>query len=368
METKEADRKPTKRGLKAAAPLNKLSGLHQVKKGAGRRTTTRFRVVSYFAGCGGMDLGFRGGFAFRGNRFKRQPFEIVRAYDFDLRCVETYRLNISEHIEEVALNKVDPEAVPGADVLIGGFPCQDFSSCGPKKGLTSARGKLYRAMVDYMEHHRPIVAVGENVPHLARIHSGNVMKRIVRDLKDVGYRVDVWDLYAPDFGIPQRRSRLFFVCVRDDMPGVPTRPEAEYPADKYRSIDWAIADLAQVSDETVPNQSQYFLASRAKKGNGQGDEKSRKGQPAYTVRANAKSRVQFHYALNRRLTVRECARLQSFPDSFVFPHSATTNVMQIGNAVPPVLAFRVASSVANFLRTSAAVEAVEGDSVLVGNY
>ena len=87
-----------------------------------------------------MDLGFRGGFAFRGNRFKRQPFEIVRAYDFDLRCVETYRLNISEHIEEVALNKVEPEAVPGADVLIGGFPCQDFSSCGPKKGLTSAAG------------------------------------------------------------------------------------------------------------------------------------------------------------------------------------------------------------------------------------
>ena len=169
-----------------------------------------------------------------------------------------------------------------------------------------------------MEHHRPIVAVGENVPHLARIHSGNVMKRIVRDLKDVGYRVDVWDLYAPDFGIPQRRSRLFFVCVRDDMPGVPTRPEAEYPADKYRSIDWAIADLAQVSDETVPNQSQYFLASRAKKGNGQGDEKSRKGQPAYTVRRTQNPSAG-PLRLNRRLTVRECARLQSFPDRLRFP-------------------------------------------------
>ena len=368
METKEVDEKRTKRGLEVAIPLNKLNGFHQGKKATECPSTMCFRVVSYFAGCGGMDLGFRGGFEFRGDCFGRQPFEIVRAYDFDLRCVETYRLNISDEIEEVALNEVGPAAVPGADVLIGGFPCQDFSSCGPKKGLASARGRLYRAMVDYMDHHRPIVTVGENVPHLARIDSGNVMKRIIRDLKDAGYRVYVWDLYAPDFGIPQRRSRLFFVCVRDDIPGVPTQPEAEYQADEYRSIDWAIADLAQVSDETVPNQSQYFLASRAKKGNGQGDEKSKKGQPAYTVRANAKSRVQFHYTLNRRLTVRECARLQSFPDSFVFPHSATTNIMQIGNAVPPVLAFKVASSVANFLRSFAVGAAVEEASVFVGNY
>ena len=367
METKEAGGKSTKRGLEAATLLNEVNGLHQAKKTADRRSTTRFRVVSYFAGCGGMDLGFRGGFAFGGDHFGRQPFEIVRAYDFDFRCVETYRLNIADHIEEVDLLDVEPTSVPGADVLIGGFPCQDFSSCGPKKGLASSRGRLYRAMVDYMEHHRPILAVGENVPHLARIDSGNVMRRIIRDLKDAGYRVHVWNLYAPGFGVPQRRSRLFFVCVRDDMPGVPTQPEAEYQADEYRSIDWAIADLARVSDETVPNQSQYFLASRAKKGNGQGDEKSKKGRPAYTVRANAKSRVQFHYALNRRLTVRECARLQSFPDSFVFTHSATTNIMQIGNAVPPVLAFKVASSVANFLRTTAAGSAVEEASVFADN-
>ena len=367
VKTKKADGKPTKRGLKAAAPLNKLNG-HQAKKGGGRRTTPRFRVVSYFAGCGGMDLGFLGGFSFMDARFKRQPFKIVRAYDLDPRCVETYRLNISEHIEEANLNEVEPEEVPEAEVLIGGFPCQDFSSCGPKKGLASSRGKLYRAMVAYMEHHRPIVAVGENVPHLARIHSGNVIKRIIRDLEEVGYRVCVWDLYAPDFGIPQTRSRLFFVCVRDDIPGMVTRPGAEYDADEYRSINWAIADLVRVTDETIPNQSQYFLASKAKNGNGQGDEESKKGQPGYTVRANPKSRVQFHYGLNRRLTVRECARLQTFPDSFVFPHSATANVMQIGNAVPPVMAFKVASSIANFLRSSATVEEIEGGRVLVGNY
>lgn len=367
MEAKEVDSTPTRRRLEAATPFGETYALHHKRTATDCRSLSRFRVVSYFAGCGGMDLGFRGGFAFGGDHFRRQPFEIVRAYDNDLRCVETYRQNMSSHIDVVDLIEVEPAAVPGAEVLIGGFPCQDFSSCGPKRGLSSPRGRLYRAMVDYMAHHRPVVAVGENVPHLARIDSGNVMRRIVRDLKEAGYRVYVWDLFAPGFGIPQRRSRLFFVCVRDDTPGVPTPPEAEYQADGYRSIDWAIADLALISDERVPNQSQYFLASKAKNGNGQGDEKSRKGRPAYTVRANAKSRVQFHYALNRRLTVRECARLQSFPDSFVFPHSATTNIMQIGNAVPPVMAFKVASSVADFLTKTAAYAAVEEASVFTDN-
>ncbi len=296
-----------------------------------------------------MDLGFSGGFEFKKDKFPTQPFRIVHAYDNDSKCVETYKRNISSNICLVDLTKVPAAEIPPADVLIGGFPCQDFSSCGPKHGLSTARGRLYQAMVDYMTYHRPIVMVAENVPHLARIDSGKVLKRIVNDMQGAGYRIHKWDLFAPDFGIPQKRTRIFLVGVRDDIPEQPVSPEVEYQIELYRSIDWAIADLVQVQDETIPNQSQYFLASRAKNGNGQGDETSKRGLPAYTVRANAKSRVQFHYALNRRLTVRECARLQSFPDDFLFPHSTTTNIMQIGNAVPPVLAHKVASSISDFL-------------------
>jgi DNA (cytosine-5)-methyltransferase 1 len=200
-----------------------------------------------------------------------------------------------------------------------------------------------------MDHAHPRIVVAENVPHLAKIGKGSVIDKIVADLETAGpgYRFEVWNLFAPKYGVPQNRTRLFFVGVRSDIQEHPVKPDPTH--DAYRTIDWAIGDLEQILDETVPNQSQYFNASKAKKGNGQGDEVSRAGTPAYTVRANAKSRVQFHYGASRRLTVRECARLQTFPDTFVFPHSATTNVMQVGNAVPPLLATQVAQSIATFL-------------------
>lgn len=306
-------------------------------------------VVSFFSGCGGLDLGFQGGFDFNGQGFKRLPYKIIAAYDNDFKCMETYRLNISDHIQVRDLSNFDPLDIPVADVLIGGFPCQDFATCGPRRGLNSHRGKLYRSLITYAEHHRPKIVVGENVPGLANLQDGEALKTIVGDIENAGYNVEVWTMFAPDYGVPQNRTRLFIVGVRDDLSGFPEKPKPTHLG-SHRSIQWAIRDLETVRDEAVPNQSQYFRASKAKKGNGQGDEVSIADRPSYTIRANAKSRVQFHYSLNRRLTIRECARLQTFPDSFVFPHSATTNVMQIGNAVPPMLGHIVASTIADWLQ------------------
>jgi len=313
----------------------------------------RFSVVSYFAGCGGMDLGFQGGFEYKGSKVSRTGLDVIKAYEFNERAIATYRNNISDHIELADLGEMQAADAPAADVLIGGFPCQDFSSCGPKRGLESTRGMLYMSLIHYINEHQPKIVIGENVPNLERMHDGDVMRRIVSDLEATGYKVKVWKLYAPDFGIPQTRTRLFFVCVRPDLVGFPDQPKPEFgfPGIPYRSIEWAIDDLVQVTDETVPNQSQFFLASKAKAGGGQGDETSKRDKPSYTVRANAKSRVQFHYDLPRRLTVRECARLQTFPDDFSFGFAATTNIMQIGNAVPPILANKVARSICKFLRS-----------------
>lgn len=312
-----------------------------------------YSVVSYFCGCGGLDLGFRGDFEYHNERYGKLPFNIEVAYDHEKRCVETYNGYFGEHAKQEDLAAIDVKTVPKATVLIGGFPCQEFSSCGPLGGLDSERGQLYKALINYMGEHSPIIVVGENVINLERMEDGKVLEIIKTELSSAGdgYEVQVWKAFAPDYGIPQRRTRLFFICIRKDVyikHGFPKQPKAEF-INKHRSIEWAIGDLVEVTDDSIPNQDQFFGASRAKKGNGQGDESNKKDMPAYTIRANPKSRVQFHYSLPRRLTVRECARIQTFPDDFKFTHAKTASISQIGNAVPPVLAHIVAKAIASYL-------------------
>lgn len=320
---------------------------------AANKEKAPYSVVSYFCGCGGLDLGFRGGFKYHDEDYPALPFNILEAYDNEPRCIETYNDYFGAgHATVKDLATVKPEEVSKADILIGGFPCQEFSSCGPLGGLESERGRLYRTLIAYMNTHKPKIVVGENVINLERMEKGEVLKTIKKDLAAAGYVVKVWKMFAPDYGIPQRRTRLIIMCVRKDIfdkYGFPEEPEARFK-DKHRSIEWAIGDLVDVTDNSViPNQGDYFGASKAKKGNGQGDESNKKDMPAYTIRANPKSRVQFHYSLDRRLTVRECARIQTFPDDFSFKFSKTVNISQIGNAVPPIMAYLVAQRVKQYL-------------------
>ncbi|WP_223996008.1 DNA cytosine methyltransferase [Burkholderia gladioli] len=312
------------------------------------KTTSAFKVVSFFAGCGGLDLGFRGDFVYRDERYRALPFRLLRAYEFEERCRATYEKNVGLHFELCDLSDADVTQMPSADVLIGGFPCQEFSICGPRRGIDSKRGNLFKAMSRYARHHKPKLVIAENVAHIARLNGGADLNVIRRSFACAGYRSYIWNMYAADYGVPQARDRVVLIFVRSDLKGAPEQPEPLFK-DCPRSIEWAIGDLVDIIDESVPNQSQYFKAGLAASGHGQGDETSRRLEPGYTVRANAKSRVQFHYSLPRRLTVRECARLQTFPDDFVFPHAATANIMQIGNAVPPVLGHIIACQVEEFL-------------------
>ena len=310
---------------------------------AANKEKAPYSVVSYFCGCGGLDLGFRGGFKYHDEDYPALPFNILEAYDNEPRCIETYNDYFGAgHATVKDLATVKPEEVSKADILIGGFPCQEFSSCGPLGGLESERGRLYRTLIAYMNTHKPKIVVGENVINLERMEKGEVLKTIKKDLAAAGYVVKVWKMFAPDYGIPQRRTRLIIMCVRKDIfdkYGFPEEPEARFK-DKHRSIEWAIGDLVDVTDNSViPNQGDYFEASKAKKG-----------------RANPKSRVQFHYSLDRRLTVRECARIQTFPDDFSFKFSKTVNISQIGNAVPPIMAYLVAQRVKQYLDKIGGVE------------
>lgn len=316
-------------------------------------TATLYSVISFFCGCGGLDLGFHGDYSYKGEAHPRTKFNIIKAYDNEEKCIVTYNRNLPAVAEQLDLQTYDPESVPDADILIGGFPCQDFSNAGPRRGLSSERGRLYKAMIRYMETHHPKVVIGENVLGLKSAIKGvDVLKVIVDELKQTnpGYKVDVWQLYAPDYGIPQTRSRLIIVAVRNDLVGFPIKPEPTFTKETYRSAKWAIQDLEDVKDNSVPNQDQYFKALKASSGDGQGDEVTQADMPSFTIRANPRSRIQFHYKLNRRLTMRECARMQTFPDDFVFPFSSlTTTIKQIGNAVPPMLSSVIAESIQNFL-------------------
>ena len=318
-------------------------------------------VMSMFCGCGGLDLGFLGGFSYLGKAYEALPFNIVQAVDFDEKSIETYKLNISDHGTVGDLTQIDAADLPKARVLIGGFPCQDFSSSGPKLGFAGKRGQLYTALVDYMHEHKPDIVVGENVPYLASLHEGAYLRAILNDFEAEGYNFNVWNLFAPDYGLSQSRRRLFLVGVRKEL-GAPPKPPTPTHLNRYRPIEEAIGDLKEITDESITNQSQYFMATKATAGGGQGDHDNKIGQLAYCIRANARARIQFHYELERRLTVRECARLQSFPDEFVFPFAAMTNMTQIGNAVPPTLAHHVAKTVAEYLSQIDKGERLEWDA------
>jgi DNA (cytosine-5)-methyltransferase 1 len=348
------DGKPKKRATRAK-PLhaygfrdNPLTASYRHPCTVGIRTEDHWSVTSLFSGCGGLDMSFLGGFEYLFSKYQPLPFDVVDAVDNLADAVTCYRMNLGNHCREADLTTLPVCELKAADILIGGFPCQDFSSSGPKTGFNGKRGQLYRILAEYMQAYRPHFVVAENVPYLSRLHDGKYLETILRDFENEGYHFDVWEMYGPDYGLSQSRRRLFLLGVRNDHVGFPIKPKPTHHG-RHIPISKALRDLEPITDETVTNQSQYFVASRATSGGGQGDHTNSPDKVAYCIRANSRGRIQFHYSLERRLTVRECARLQSFPDEFVFPFTTQRNLTLIGNAVPPILGYRVAESVAQYL-------------------
>ena len=144
---------------------------------------------------------------------------------------------------------------------------------------------MYLSMINYMKTHKPDIVIGENVPHLATLHGGKYLKQILKDIEAVGYNVIVWDLFAPFYGLSQSRRRLIIVGVREDLGYPPDAPKPKFLSG-YLPIEHAIGDLENVSDESVTNQSQYFVATKATSGGGQGDHTNKRGELAYCIRAN----------------------------------------------------------------------------------
>jgi DNA (cytosine-5)-methyltransferase 1 len=310
------------------------------------------RVISLFSGAGGLDLGLVGGFEYLGVNYSENPFEIILANDINEKAVITQNNYFSKKAVCKDVIELLEDDLPKADLLVGGFPCQDFSLAGKQQGLESDRGNLYKAMITALEKVKPKIFIAENVKGLLIWKDGLAIKTIVKDFEKCGYTVDYELLNAADFGVPQIRERVIIVGIRNDIDKKfkwPLQTHFENPSDNQNpwvTIKNALEDL---EDEEKHNKLPNSAYSKAKKNKGQGNKVTLADKPSPTMRAEHHGNIEFHYKLERRLSAREAARIQSFPDNFEFFNSTTDAYRQIGNAVPPVLAWHLAQSIGEVL-------------------
>lgn len=313
---------------------------YPVKK---RKTNKPMTVVSLFSGCGGMDLGFIGGFEFLGHIYGKTGFKIVWANEISSAACKTYKQNIGSHIVEGDICEAINHLPNEADVVIGGFPCQDISINGKMLGINGKRSSLYTYIVEAVKKIRPKVFVAENVGGLLLKKNAGSFEKIMADFNALGYDVSYRLYHAEEYGVPQTRDRIFIVGIQQGLPEfVPPMPIDSIPI---------TAKLAMEDLENMEEDKEFsHIWSKANVSGEQGNRKMVAGRPGYTIRAECHGNIQFHYSLPRRISMREAARIQSFPDSFIFPCGLRETERQIGNAVPPVLGWHMANAVKNVLQ------------------
>ncbi len=310
-----------------------------------RRLAKELSVVSLFAGCGGLDLGFIGGFRFGQKHYSRLPFRIEWANEIDQAACRVYEQNLNHEINMGDIwDVIASGAIPhSGDVVLGGFPCQDFSMSGKRHGLSSKRGLLYRAMLRVAERVQPKVLIAENVVGLLSIPGA--LSTIKGDFSKIGYYVTHYKLLASDYGVPQARERIIII-------GWKSRRQSEKFVLPKKESSTMTAREALLDIENVRKFGMNaHVWSMAKKNNGlQGQKAIVADAPSPTIRAEHHGNIQFHYRLRRRLSVREAARLQSFPDTFELSENQSAGYKMVGNAVPPVMAWHLARSVLEALK------------------
>ena len=296
-------------------------------------------IVSLFSGAGGLDLGM----VQAGN-------SIIWANDVDADAVATYRQNIGQHIVLDDIRNICIDDIPQCDVVIGGFPCQGFSLANLRRTVNDERNTLYHFFCNVVEAKQPKYFIAENVKGILSLGKGEVIKAIIQNFADLGYHVQLHQVNMADYGVPQIRQRVIIVGERLDVfqhiqfhfPS-PTHGKGDgcRPWVSIREAIGHFPDPDQPND--VPNHtySAYKVVFRDFTAHRMTDPD--KPSPTILARGNGKGGVCAipHYNGMRRLSVRESAAVQSFPDDFVFLGSRTATYRQIGNAVPPLFARRL---------------------------
>jgi DNA (cytosine-5)-methyltransferase 1 len=341
------------------------------------------RILDLFSGCGGLSLGFL-----------QAGYEVVAAVDNWKDAIATFNFNHPKARGIVLdLGNFDPAElaaeVGNIDVIVGGPPCQGFSISG-KRDPNDPRNQLYSGFVGMVELIRPRAFVMENVPNLIAIDHGKIKNSIIEDFEKLGYKMSYKVLLASDYGVPQNRKRVVFVGLLNGRSF--SFPEGTHILPKVKiTTEQAISDLPEGSlsdgskypttpkgdfqktirlnssgifNHVITNHDQKTISIISMVPDGSNYKSlpeelrnTRKVNIAWT-RFNSQKpsltidtghRHHFHYKYNRIPTVRESARLQSFPDSFIFLGTKTSQYKQVGNAVPPIMARAIAEELKNII-------------------
>ena len=297
------------------------------------------KTISLFCGAGGLDLGF-----------KNVGFDIVWANDSDKFAVESYKKNVGEHVVLGDITEIDLNSIPLTEVIIGGFPCQPFSIMGSELGFEDTRGILFFRILEIIRNQKqrgnlPKVIVLENVKRLLTHDKGNTFKIIKKSLEGLGYNIFYKVLNSADYGIPQTRNRVFIVCFLDK--------EINFEFPKEVKLDKTMQDLLEknvdekyfLSEKIIPT----ILSSGTKNYKAKTEIDLKIARPLCSTMHKMHRASQDNYITDngriRRLTPREAARLQGFPENFEIIVSDTQAYRQFGNAVTVTVAEKVALSI-----------------------
>lgn len=347
------------------------------------QTMQPYKILSLFSGMGGMDVGFSEQVVVRQEsvqadfiaephtiagfvKLKRLPFTTVFQNDILTEAKKIADLNHwshNYHLKDIQTMITENHAFPETDIITGGFPCQDFSHAGKRKGFDSERGTLYQAYVTVVDKVKPKIFLAENVEGLLTM-PGNPIQTIIQDFSNVGYIVKYQLIKCEDYGIPQTRHRVIILGVRNDLLTPTIQSEENWNLLTENKIHCPIGPyfhhLLEPTETQDPAQQVYSKAKRLEKGQGQKEVLLTAYAP--TMRAEHHGNIEFRRITGgknnepalpeRRLTVREAALIQTFPPDCILtePHRKTSMAYKpIGNAVPPLLGYLLARKVLEIL-------------------
>lgn len=308
----------------------------------------KLRVVDLFAGIGGIRRGFE-------NAFGKNNVKCVLTSEWDKFAVQTYLANYPNELVLGDITSIDEDDVPDHDVLMAGFPCQPFSQAGLKKGFDDTRGTMFFEILRILNKKKPSVVFLENVKRLKTHDGGNTLKVILSSLEEIGYKnnhVDI--LRARDFGLPQNRERIYIVAFKD--------PKIEFHFPSPTGHKTLVGDILESDVD-----DKYTISDRLWSGHQKRKERNKrlgKGfgfglvdeHTSYTNTLSARYYKDGSEVLikqegknPRKLTPREAARLQGFPDTFKIPVSNNQAYKQFGNSVPVNVIQAIAAEISKAL-------------------